>query len=87
MNNMMLKVVGITNEVVFYQVKQKGIWVQYKKDIDNFVYMMFKLFPLLRKRLKPYGYTDNTQIANWLYNYGENNDHSETYVFHTKFGY
>ena len=81
---MMLKIVGLNNDTMFYQVKQNGKWVQYTKDIDNFINMMFKLFPLTRKEAIKYGCTDNTQIANWLYNYGEYG--KETYIFHTKFG-
>ena len=70
---MLLRIVGLNSDVVFYQVKECGAieWKQYSKSIDNFIKMMFILFPNLLKEVCHYKLPDKYSVANWLYNYGE----------------
>ena len=80
---MMLRIVGLNTDKVFYQVKRGHVWEQYTKHVNTFVYMMFTLFPELQKRVKPYGFDNIYSVANWLYNYGETHSpNTETYIFY-----
>lgn len=83
---MMLKIVALNYEDFFYLVKVRGEWKQYKKPVREFIMMMFKLFPHLVKESRHYHFDDVTQIANWLYNYGEEVKPCETYIFYYKRG-
>ena len=70
---MYIKIVGLNSENFFYLVKESGScsWRPYTKNIDDFIKMMFILFPNLKKQLKHYDLHEKYQVANWLYNYGE----------------
>lgn len=70
---MLIRIVGLNSDKFFYQVKECGAtsWKQYTKSIDNFIKMMFILFPELKQQVKSYNLSDEYQTANWLYNYGE----------------
>lgn len=71
---MLIRIVGLNSEKFFYQVKECGAigWKQYTKSIDNFIKMMFILFPELEKQSKRCSFiTDKYSLAIWLYNYGE----------------
>lgn len=70
---MMIRIVGLNDSKFFYQVKECGAigWRQYTKSIDDFLKMMFILFPNLLKEIQPFDFCDKHSIANWLYNYGE----------------
>lgn len=80
----LMKIVGLTYDEVFYQIKVRGVWKQYKKSLDDFLYMMWVLFPELMRRSKRYNFDDKQQVANWLYNYGEEIKPCETYIFCNK---
>lgn len=81
---MMLRIVALTDELFFYQVKIYGEWKQFKKPISEFIHMMFVLFPNLIKEIRPYNFDNKYSIANWLYNYGETVKPCETYIFYYK---
>lgn len=81
---MLLKIVGLNDEKFFYQVKINSHWKQFTKSIDNFIKMMFILFPHLRHEIEHYQFDNKYSVANWLYNYGEEIKPCETYVFYFK---
>lgn len=80
----LMKIVGLSNETVYYQIKVHGIWKQYTKEGGDFIRMMYKLFPVTMKRACAYDFTDKEQLLNWLYNYGEEIKPCETYIFCSK---
>lgn len=80
---MMLRIVGLNSDKVFYQVKRGHVWEQYTKPVNTFVHMMFTLFPILQKQVRSYGFDNIYSVANWLYNYGEaHTPNAETYIFY-----
>lgn len=79
---LMLTIVGLSNESVFYNVKVRGTWIGYKKPIIEFVYMFGILYPDIMRQVKKQGFTDNRQIATYLYSYGY--EYGETYIFYNK---
>ena len=81
---MMLRIVALTDEKFFYQVKIYGEWKQFKKPIREFIMMMFKLFPELVKQVRKYNFDNVYSIANWLYNYGEEVEPCDPYIFYYK---
>ncbi len=81
---MMLRIVGLSNDTMFYQVKVHGMWKQFTKPIIEFIHMMNVLCPDVMKQAKPYHFEDSKQVANWLYNYGESVKPCETYIFYIK---
>lgn len=70
---MFIRIVGLNTDTVFYQVKECGssCWRQYTKGIDDFIKMMFILFPSLIKEVEAQHFVSKYQVAQWLYNYGE----------------
>ena len=82
---MMMKIVGLNYDCVFYQIKVRGVWKQYRKSTGEFIHMMYVLFPAVMKKVDRYNFVDMYQLANWLYNYGEEVKPCDTYIFHTKF--
>lgn len=80
----LLKIVGLNPDKVFYLVKVHGEWKQYTKPITMFVNMMYVLFPHLVKEAQRYDFDNYYSIANWLYNYREEVKPCETYIFMRK---
>lgn len=81
---MMLKIVGLNYDEFFYQIKIKGQWKQFTKPVGKFIHMMYVLFPNIMKQSEKYFFDDIYQLANWLYNYGEEVKPCETYIFYYK---
>lgn len=81
---LMMKIVGLNVDTVFYLIKIKGSWVFYKKAVDDFIYMMYVLFPDIMRQADKYQFENKYQLANWLYNYGEAVKPCETHIFYNK---
>lgn len=79
----MMKIVGLNYDLVFYQIKTKGKWIQYTKPVGKFIHMMYILFPNVMKQADKYNFDDIYSLANWLYNYGESIKPCETYIFYS----
>lgn len=80
-----MKIVGLNVDMVFYLIKVNNSWVFYKKSVDDFIHMMYVLFPNVMKQANKYQFENKYQLANWLYNYGETVKPCETYIFHSQF--
>lgn len=81
---MMLRIAALNYDVFFYQVKIRGQWKQFTKPIGKFIHMMYVLFPDIMKQSEKCKFDDMYQVADWLYNYGEEIKPSETYIFYYK---
>ena len=81
---LMMKIVGLNLDTVFYLIKVKHEWIEYKKSVGEFIHMMYVLFPNVMKQADNYQFDDKYQLANWLYNYGEEVKPCETYIFYNK---
>ena len=80
----MIKIVGLNLDTVFYLIKVNCVWKQYTKSVGEFIHMMYVLFPYVMKQADKYQFNDKYQLANWLYNYGEEVKPYETYIFYNK---
>ena len=74
---MMLGICALNSEKVFVQIpkcKNPNLqatfskWFQYQVPIDEFIKIMFDNFPNTMKKAKPYFFTNNYELANWLHN-------------------
>lgn len=81
---LMMKIVGLNTDTVFYLIKVSHVWKQYTKSVGEFIHMMYVLFPDVMRQADKYQFEDKYQLANWLYNYGEEIKPCETYIFYNK---
>ena len=80
----MMKIVGLNADTVFYLIKVNYVWKQYTKSVGEFIHMMYALFPDIMKTIDKYQFEDKYQLSNWLYNYGEGVKPCETHIFYNK---
>lgn len=80
----MLRIVALSTDFFMYQVKICGEWKQFKKPVGKFIHMMYVLFPDVMKQADKYKFDDMYQLANWIYNYGEEIKPCDTYIFYNK---
>lgn len=83
---LMLKIVGLSCDTVFYQVKIKCCWIHFTKSVSKFVHMMYILYPTIMREADKQHFSDVYELAEWLYNYGELIKPCETYIFYNKDG-
>lgn len=81
---LMMKIVGLNVDTVFYLIKVNHEWKQYTKTVGEFIHIMYALFPDVMREADKYQFEDKYQLANWLYNYGEAVKPCETYIFYNK---
>ena len=77
---MKLGIVAITHDRLWVQYESPIGWKQTKVPYNEFIAFMWEYFPEIMKKSIPYQFNDNTQIANWLYNFGEYVD-GTMYIF------
>lgn len=68
---MKLGIVAITHDRLWVQYETPDGWKQTKVPYDEFIAFMWDYFPGIMKKSIPYHFEDSTQIANWLYNFGD----------------
>lgn len=80
----MMQIVGLATDTVFYLIKVNHVWRLYTKTVDEFIHMMYVSFPDVMRQADKYQFDDKYQLANWLYNYGEEIKPCKTYIFYNK---
>ena len=81
---LMMKIVGLSVDTVFYLIKVNNVWKLYTKSVGEFIHMMYDSFPDVMEQADKHQFEDKYQLANWLYNYGEEDKPCETYIFYNK---
>ena len=80
----MMMIVGLNCDTIFYNIRINNKWIGFKKSVGEFIHMMYILFPDVMKQADKYNFNDIYQLANWLYNYGEEIKPCDTYIFYNK---